>query len=1307
MIVSRESSPYIENSSPLTDKVSPRAFWSSRETLSPSRFDENMPDRSPSPSLVSPKRRSSIERLKQASRVKNSGIFALESKGVYDPTSTPIVERPTMNRPLSHQLMNNSFHRYDSLRKENNPVRSPQRPGHKRSETEISVPILSPSKEAANVPLPASPNKQASPSPTKSSMARTSMFGASPQSTFDPEHGTWSDDERNLTPRARGLHRYHKSVTFHADPPEVNEYEEQTPEPSVSMGSREGSWDSDDFDDQDMSFERGSSVDMPNHDVDDSFDEDLENAEKTPVVLPEDWSRMSPNDARTDLADGEDDVFDASPSSQRITSDSRPLPPLPPFGPIPKRGSISRDDIMNMRRRLSVDDEETRPDSKDSAETIHGVQDELIITNLDTGEKIDLSVPGTEGEMQEDSMVADLAEFANAPPRISRESILRNVRNTKYDYDDEEDETEMSMIQHQLQRPSYEEMARMDPDQPIPSRENSRETSSTYLDHYSAEENIIERQIKEEPNDHDGIDLNSIPSIDVGHLEPPQSSLLMDDYDRQSSVIRHQVHSDSSEVEDYTSRYSSDEPEAESTMLCNREPAENAEKETLRDAMELLTVKEYGQPGQAELNSSDFMGLPAYLGTGDFDFGMDKYIAPSPTASNENTTRLTLGAGPFLKSPRKPATPPERSESSYDGVHRDVSPPETPKSVVNHCESEVSSMHSYEEEQVPIIASPIVPDIPERRSTIKTGGKLKARFSSTPADLGAMAEQRRIVSQEHPVPAIPLAYQGDTRAVLDEQVSDGYSVHSSEGSESVKADSLVDAEKPLKHRETKSMTLDIPLGGGEGDDLSKGLDVEFERVIESQKVGTLHYPLPHYARFNPASQQHKQHFKYANRPYVSAEAAGGVTPYTPHTRGADANVFLCTQKGYLMRHNTKVVVASNRNFSNDSSGTTSSKTSDGVPMSPTMEERPAKVTKSKNADGSPRKGSAEQYLKTEPWNGKMRRKSVRNASVQKATHSREPAPPLPGQESALGVVDEDFAAGTGSLEEEMADGVERGRLFVKVVGVKDLDLPMPKNDRIYFQLTLDNGLHCVTTTSLELGQNAPIGQEFELVVLNDLEFQLTLTTKLPSPPAVRTPAPSSPSKHSKSPSKSGFSRFLSSPKKRAERERQEREAAEAEERRLQEEAMRKRASAPPTAWDLLHELVNASDGSFARAYVNLKSHEKQCFGRQLIVDVPCYNEWALENDTQVVNSVRSKRGTNAGPIRRPPYVVGKLELQLFYVPKPKGATDEEMPKSMGGAIREMAKAADVVEVVHEGHLSQQGGDCTVSRPSHTGFYGPY
>lgn len=397
-----------------------------------------------------------------------------------------------------------------------------------------------------------------------------------------------------------------------------------------------------------------------------------------------------------------------------------------------------------------------------------------------------------------------------------------------------------------------------------------------------------------------------------------------------------------------------------------------------------------------------------------------------------------------------------------------------------------------------------------------------------------------------------------------------------------------------------------------------------------------------------------------------------------------------------MRQNTKVVVASNRDFSNENPPPMS------PPMSPSLDAHPETMASrgTRSAGSSPRKPSAEKFLTTEPWIGKTRRKSTRRSSGR-TSNITGPAPPMPGQESALGTVNEYMAT------DDADEGAERGRLFVKVVGVKDLDLPLPRNDRLYFQLTLDNGLHCVTTSNLELGKSASIGQEFELVVLEDLEFQLTLTTKLPPAPKQTPipppPAPPSPTKSTKS-HNSMFSRLLSSPKKRAEKERREREeAADAERRRQEEYERAKRASVRTTPWDMMREVVDAKSGSFARAYVSLKSHETQCFGRQCTVDIPCFNEWALEKDVSVVSSVRSKRnngnlgfGRADGAIRRPPYTVGKLELQLLFVPKPKNATDNDMPKSMSGAVREMKAAEQVKESTWEGCLSQQGGDCPVS-----------
>lgn len=248
-------------------------------------------------------------------------------------------------------------------------------------------------------------------------------------------------------------------------------------------------------------------------------------------------------------------------------------------------------------------------------------------------------------------------------------------------------------------------------------------------------------------------------------------------------------------------------------------------------------------------------------------------------------------------------------------------------------------------------------------------------------------------------------------------------------------------------------------------------------------------------------------------------------------------------------------------------------------------------------------------------------------------------------------------------------------------------------ERSYFSLTLDNGLHCVTTSCLELGRSAPIGQEFELVVMQELEFQLTLQMKpdqiKPKPQPVR---PASPTKAPKPQKSSAFSRVFASPKKRREMElRQQQEAQQLQKRQAEEKALANIID----PWEKVRKVVD-KDGNFARAYVSLADFEEKAFGRPLTVDVTCFNEWAID---ETVSSVKSKRSTATTISRRPPYKIGTLELQLLYVPKPKGATDDDMPKSMNACIREMREADHAAARNWEGFLSQQGGDCPVSHCS--------
>ncbi|KAF4548773.1 PH domain-containing protein 1 [Elsinoe fawcettii] len=1154
MLVTDGSSP--KDTQPMR---SPKSIWS-REGMSPGRFgQENSPERE----NIVPSKRSSIENLKKASRVANSPMFARESRDKYDPSSSPIIERPLTDRPLSDRIQQNPFSRFDSIKKENNPFRSPERPTHRRTESRTDI---------VDSFQPTSPSA----SPHKSSLTANSRYGNSLVMDMD---GSMEEDSRAPTPR-QSL-RPAKSVTFQTSPPEINEYEQQTPEPSsVASGSREGSYESDDY--EDNSFDRAS------EDQEDSFDASLEDTDKTPVVLPGDWRHASPSTACTDLIDDDDDVFaegspppTATPStlapsqqstrSESITSEGsvRPLPPIPGMNspergrrssasltaaaerassaqrilPTPPRpASISKDEILRMREAGM---------SREDRMGLLALQESLAEDGR-RGSVVTSASNKLQAAVQEDNdEVGDLPEFDYAP-QISRESILKKVKaDLNQDYVDDEAVEQESLYSEQGL--DYSDLARLDPDTAIPSRE-----TSTNFDG-------LDIPIKEEPEE-SVLDLDHIPVLSydpaaLGEMDSPYVG-----GQRQSSVVHH------------TSA------DAESADEGTNDPL-NIPRDTtdikqgaglgISDNEKFSTPAE--EPTKSKLgNETSLPFLASFLGKTDYDFGLKDYMSLSTTTEKKETTVASIG--PIAAGLRTSLS----SAGDDESTQRDTS---------------VDTPSVYDQ---PIMEE--APVIPERKATIKTGGKLKTRASGTTADLQAVIQAQREAMEAEDMPEMPAHYRPSSNS------SDGASVISGTSS---KNDSAVGSAQEIK--------LDLPISSSDAElGTSFSLSAEMERVMDAQK------------------------------------------------------------KGYLMRQNTKVVHASHRNFSNDTAVSNSSASS--APSVSTMQTE--------------RKVS-EKFIQTEPWNGKVRRKSGRVSSGRRSNIGV--APPVPGHESALGTLEEH------SILSDVDPDVERGRLFVKVVGVKDLDLPLPRNDRLFFQLTLDNGLHCVTTANLDLGRNAPIGQEFELVVQQELEFQLTLTTVLPPKPKVVATnsglSGTSAGSGRKSPTKSMFSRLLSSPKKRAEAERKAQAEAEAEERRRVEEAERRRVQDRPTVWDKLRDLVDAQTGSFARAYVGLKGYEEGCYGRVSQVDVPLYNEWAMEKDFNVVSSVRSKRsngfgmGMRDGVVRRPPYQVGKLEVQLLYIPRGKGVEEEDMPKSMSSAIREMKEAEKVKSVKHEGYLSQQGGDC--------------
>lgn len=394
----------------------------------------------------------------------------------------------------------------------------------------------------------------------------------------------------------------------------------------------------------------------------------------------------------------------------------------------------------------------------------------------------------------------------------------------------------------------------------------------------------------------------------------------------------------------------------------------------------------------------------------------------------------------------------------------------------------------------------------ERRATIKApGSELKTRLSLTPADPSTMAATRRRVSGKEALPTPPERPCTPTaRKIQEEIASDSASEYTTEGvaTPEITVESAAQAmpspetsEEPIPSREADAENIPpleaevenfpslkaevenassieaeaenifspeataeaIPSSDSQrasslvqleiaqdqsNDSLGFGLEQEFDRVVEAQKVAfelslsRLHHPF--HGRFpstGPSSSVIPPEVE--DVPSLESPGARGLIgePTTQdhllHVEGSpSANRRSARQRGYLMRQNTKIVVASN-----------------------TIEEEGQlpDISGAVPTEPSQRKISQQTWI-TEPWNGKSRRKSIRTAGE---TSPRKKAlsvgvPPLPGQASnvqnVLGAVHEDEIP--EEEEQDFDDTAERGRLFVKVVGVKDLDLPLLKGIKI-------------------------------------------------------------------------------------------------------------------------------------------------------------------------------------------------------------------------------------------------------------------
>lgn len=956
MTMTTDSSPF--QSSPLEGATSPRLFWQNRNSEN-SVFGRGSP---------SPTRRGSIERLQKASRVKNSNILALEQKQEYDPTKIPQVERPLA------KVQGNAFGGTGISGYRDNKAF-----GHARSESQTRIPLYSPKSPPPltktppltrspppNGPRPASREQS---SPTKSSLA-TSRFRMSADRENGPDSDDASYDEHEL-PFGKALHRYAKSVTFDAAPPQVNEYEMATPDvSSIATSSREGSYDSAEEDDDDEHYIVGSDA------HEDSFDASLEDTVKTPVVLPDDW--------RQDMANPIDDVFGSSPlpegfpsfapgatvqqdrsDSRNSNGDHRPLPPLPPppgfndgrrnstsslsatadqmigaqrtLPSLPPASTFSKADIQNIGNGKMTLEERLKlmmlsDDGKSAAE----LQRERRLRRAGTRDRADSQVTESEAHDEdiageEEDTLGDLSGLGDyqLPPQISRESILRRVDGNKTQ--ERESDYNFSSPPSSPERPLP-----LDPDVPIPSTEDAIMDEGDSI------------QLKQEYEDGDSI---------------------IDQYQHSESEVEDV--DESEETEEIT-----DKDDDSSSNYSGPGQAPTPQEEKVDE--DQVTTPRAASPAQNESSldtiTDRLLGdAPISQKHNPFTDDLQSFMLPKPTELEPPQMADVQAV------PQRPSTPEHlTSKPEYDGSgwgepeEYDEEEPKTPDSVIHR------PLPEPEEEE-----ARVSPAIPEDAATIKSasGSKLKTRPSATPADIQTMREQRRHVSREVPdFPAIPDRHRNRLSQTLD-----GQSLLPPSSS----TDDYMQRHPSFKSR---SLTLDLDLG--------LSLDQDFERVIEAQKVAF--QPFSSQQSFNPSSQA------------LSRQASKAKLAEKPVPSPVDANITPRKQRGYLMRQNTKVVTASDKE---------------------TEDLRPS----SRSAGNSPVKQIRPQSWTVEPWNGQIRKKSLRKRPV-----TTGPVPPLPGRESNAApmnpVLEEDVATDVSG-----EDSGERGRLFVKVLGVKDLDLPIPKS----------------------------------------------------------------------------------------------------------------------------------------------------------------------------------------------------------------------------------------------------------------------
>lgn len=948
---------------------SPRAFWEGKHAQDNARSSPNVG------------RRSSLERLKRASRVQNNTKLFNQPGGPNLPNSgRPLSYSPGLSSPYTSP----QFGRGSKI-----PLPSPR-----KSDASSIRPETPPGGKAKLTSILTSPSSR---------MPKSSLVSAYKTNAYVGDFTGYSDSEDNVN---RSPSRRPKSVTFDKEPPEVLQYEMVTPDPSVD-GSSPMHYDSEEDEDD--------------------YEDELEN---TPVIEPDEWARMTPEAVMNSHLD---DPFRSTPSPT-----ARPLPPIPGASvsreessspssgrPLPSL-PVTKADLQNiqkmpleerMRLMLAYEEHEeaeehSRRSSMQTGE-MHEERDELgeMLESMGINEKENTRpLDGRDESMSPVQLTEDAAsddgepshnsnrdachesgsssqyesasEYEPPPPRLSRESIRRQVEARR--------------------KNSFEpELA---PPQDDPHGEQAEHDD---CDQETASEVDDGVQIKQEaPDDDDeGINMYKVPEMHkVPERPASRFTTRSPDHDTMTDSEASHCENDNDDESRY-SEYEENEPEIPSREESTPTPT----NPQLALPLPLIPNEhKFEEPRKHDQDEAG-MSLPDLSSMLNNDgLGLGQYMTPSAplpppeTPAQELAPSSSIARDLLAERAESPAEEEEEGEedNSYDEdedtgsvirhkIYRsdeddyEEADDEDDRSdytfEADHEEREGRELEGEREEREEDRSpSPVAESIATIRAP---GGKLKTRASATPADMAQMAAARRQVSGDMsggcpPVPRIPDGYrsEGDPLFGSGDEVSD-------EGGD---AGDLSDAEK-IKRRASGRKSIGLPaLGEFEFDLKLDDLSEEFDRVIEAQKV--------EFSKLYPKSE-------YSNS----------------------------GQRGYLMRQNTRVIHASSRDPEDDVAG-------------------PSKPGHSRTQSWS-----------VEPWRASTRRRSTRDSlgSVRKRPSNIGAMPPVGKDGKPLPMVDENDVEGRASLNPQADDGAERGRLFVKVIGAKDLGLPLPQGEKLPLLLSGD------------------------------------------------------------------------------------------------------------------------------------------------------------------------------------------------------------------------------------------------------------